>query len=116
MLAGLTDAQVDYYLLHMPHVEARKNHASAQLTADLREFIFPRYLDPDPDEKKDAKPPRRRQAWTVAETLPPHAKYPEAAPMPQEAARALLGAYDALPAWARQIVPLDEAKAVLAAQ
>lgn len=113
MLAGLTDAQVDYYLLHMPHVEARKNHAIAQLIADLREFIFPRYLDPDPDEKKDAKPPRRRQAWTVLETLPPHAKYPEAAPMPREAAQVLLEAFDGLPSWAKDLAPLTEARAVL---
>lgn len=113
MLAGLTDAQVDYYLLHLPHVEARKNHAIAQLIADLREFIFPRYLDPDPNEKKE--PPRRREPWTVVETLPPHAKYPEPPPMPPEAARALVEAYDALPVWAREIVPISEARAVLAA-
>lgn len=113
-MAELTLEQAEYFLGQIPYLDARDNHALAQLTADLREFIFPRYLDPDPNEKKDAKPPRRRQSWTVLETLPPHAKYPEAAPMPQEAAKALVEAYDALPTWAQKIVPLDEAKAVLA--
>lgn len=112
MLRALTVSEIEYYLEHMPYIEARKNHASAQLIADLREFIFPRYLDPDPDEK-DSKPPRRRQAWTVLETLPPHAKYPEAPPMPREAAQALLGAVDRLPAWVRDVAPVGEAKAVL---
>lgn len=113
MLAGLTDAQVEYYLLHLPHVEARKNHAIAQLIADLREFIFPRYLDPDPNEKKE--PPRRREPWTVVETLPPHAKYPEPEPMPLAVAEALVGAFDHLPAWAKDLAPLDEAKRALGA-
>lgn len=113
-MAELTLEQAEYFLGQIPYLDARNNHALAQLIADLREFIFPRYLDPDPNEKKDAKPPRRRLSWTVLETLPPHAKYPGPPPMPPEAARALLGAADALPAWARQIVPLDEARAVLA--
>lgn len=111
-MAELTVEQAEYFLEHIPYLDARDNHAIAQLIADLREFIFPRYLDPDPNEKKE--PPRRREPWTVVETLPPHAKYPEPEPMPQEAAKALVEAYDALPAWARKIVPLDEAKAVLA--
>lgn len=99
---------------HLPLVEARKHHGVAQLIADFREMFFPQYLDPDPDEKKDSKPPRRRKPWTVADTLPPHARYPEGPPMPQGAAEALVAAYESLPAWAKPIAPITEARGVLA--
>ncbi len=113
-LGQLTDAQVDYYLEHLPLIEARKHHGIAQLTADFREMFFPRFLDPDPDEKPSNKPPRRREAWTVAETLPPHAYYPAPPPMPLEAAQALVDHYDDLPDWARTLAPIKEARSVVA--
>ena len=115
MLRSLTLSEVEYYLTHLPLIEARKHHPTAQLIADFREMFFPRYLDPDPDEKKDAKPPRRREPWTVEETLPPPARYPKAPPMPQGAAEALVEHYETLPAWAKAIAPITEARAVLGA-
>lgn len=113
MVQGLTLSEVEYYLKHLPLIEARKHHPVAQLIADFREMFFPRFLDPDPDEKKDAKPPRRREPWTVEETLPPHAHYPKPPPMPESAARALVATYESLPAWAKAIAPITEARGVL---
>lgn len=113
MLRELTLSEVEYYLEHLPLIEARKHHPTAQLIADFREMFFPRFLDPDPDEKPSDKPPRRRDPWTVVDTLPPHAYYPPPPPMPVEAAQALVDAFDALPSWAQAIVPIKAARDLL---
>lgn len=115
VLRELTLSEVEYYLEHLPLIEARKHHGIAQLIADFREMFFPRFVDPDPDEKPSDKPPRRREAWTVQDTLPPHAYYPAPPPMPLEAAQALVTHYDALPSWAQSLVPIKGAQAVVCA-
>lgn len=98
----------------MPLHAARDAYPIAQFNADFREMFFPRYLDPDPNESK-APPPRRRQVWTPEELLPPFAWFDKPEPMPTEAAEALVAAFDHLPAWAKDLAPLDEAKRALGA-
>lgn len=108
-VSQMTDAQVEYFMRHLPLVEARKHFPIAQLTADVREFVFPRYTDPEPP----SEPPKARNPWTAAELLPWYASFGEAEQMTVEAAQALLDALDSLPSWARSVAPVDEAREAL---
>lgn len=112
VVASMTDAQVDYFYKHLPLVEARKHYPIAQLTADVREFIFPRYTEDDPDEQS-AKPPRARKPWSALEVLPWYASFGEAERMTLDEARILLEHLDGLPSWARSVAPVDEAREVV---
>lgn len=114
-MSRMTDAQVEYFVRHLPLVEARKHYPLAQLTADVREFIFPRFTEDDPDAKPE-KPPRPRKPWTAAELLPWYASFGEPERMSVEEAEALLDALDSLPMWAKAVAPVDEAREVLASE
>lgn len=111
----MTDAEVEYYLQHLPRIEARKHYSTAQLNADFREMFFPRYLDPDP-KGEPKEPPRRRKVWTPDELLPAYAYFDQPEPLPVGAAEALVASFEALPSWAQKIAPIAEAKAVLDAK
>ena len=110
----MTPRQLAYFLEHLPLVEARRHWSLARLNADLREFMMPRYTEPDPDQKEAAKPPRARDPWRVDELLPWFAKLPEE-PIPPEAAESLVAAFDHLPEWARTVAPIEAATAALTA-
>lgn len=100
---------MEYFLWHLPLIEARNHYGVAQLNADLREFAFPRYLNED-DAPKD--PPKPRNPWTVEELLPPFARF-DLDGMTIEQARSLVEAFESLPAWAQGCVPIDEARALV---
>lgn len=80
----------------------------AQLAADFREVVMPRYLDPEPPKE----PPKPREPWTVRELLPPFADWPLASPYGPEARRLLLEARDTLPSWCVAAVDWAELEAV----
>lgn len=109
VVSGMTDAQVDYFYKHLPLVEARRHYPIAQLTADVREFIFPRYLNPEPS----SEPEKPRKRWTALEVMPWYASFGEPERMSVEQARVLLDNLDALPSWARSVAPVDEAREII---
>lgn len=113
-LRELTDAEAAYYSKHLPLIEARRHFPIARLTADLREFIMPRYTEPDPDERQPAKPPRARDPWKPTELLPWYASFGED-DMTTEQAQSLVEAFDSLPEWARAVAPIAEARELLRA-
>ena len=108
----LTDAEAAYYARHMPLIEARKHYPIARLQADLREFIMPRYTEPDPDAKEPEKPPRPRDPWDPLELLPFYASFGEDSITPQQA-QSLVEAFDGLPEWAKAVAPIEAARALL---
>lgn len=112
-LRELTDAEAAYYSKHLPLIEARRHFPIARLTADLREFIMPRYTEPDPDEKQPAKPPRARDPWSPLELLPFYASFGDDS-MTLEQAESLVDAFDKLPAWAKAVAPIEAARKALA--
>lgn len=87
----------------------------AQLNADLREFIMPRYTAPDPDAKEPEKPPRPRDPWNPLELLPWYASFGDAPAMTLEHAESLAAAFDDLPEWAKAVAPIDAAQRLLEA-
>ena len=110
--ADMTPLQLKYALENMPLIEARKHFPMAQLEAVIREFITPRYTEPDPNPPKE--PPRARNPWSALELLPWFASFGEAEAMTPQQAESLVEAYDSLPEWARAVAPVEDAKALLA--
>lgn len=106
-------SEVAYYMEHLPIIEARKHYSTAQLNADLREFIFPRYTAPDPKQKGPPEPPRPRELWRVEELFPPFAWLEKPKAIPVDAAQALVHAFEHLPDWAQKLAPMGDAMNVL---
>lgn len=111
----MTTVQLRYALEHMPLVEARRHYPMARLQADLREFMMPRYLEPDPEEERNAKPPRARDPWDALELLPFYASFGEEPPITPVQAESLTAAFDRLPAWVRAVAPIEAARSALGA-
>jgi hypothetical protein len=95
----------------MPLVEARRHLPVAQLEAVVREFITPRYTDPDPNPPKE--PPRQRKPWSPLELLPWYASFGEAEQMTPAQAESLAAAFDGLPEWCKAVAPIEDARALL---
>ena len=106
-LLDLDDWEIELLYEHLPEHYGREHYGMAQILTDLREFMSPRYTEPDPDadQSKPERPPRARNWWRVEENLPPFAVNPVPRPELSDPARdALARHWQDLPEWATAAV------------
>jgi len=119
VIAGFTPDQVEYFLHHLPLIEARRHYPLAQLEATILNMMGGKGdVDEHGREKKPEKPPKPAHLlWTPQERLAFYASFGEAAKvtpgMSRETAQDIIDNLSEAPAWALHLVPLDEAKRVL---
>lgn len=114
----MTPDQVQYFLHHVPLIEARRAYPFAQLEATILNMMGGKGdVDESGREVKSDKPPKPPHLlWTPLERLVFYASFGEdAAPagLSREAAQDIMSNLADVPAWALHLVPIDEAKRVL---
>lgn len=98
---------------HVPEIEARKHFPIAKLHASLLNALGGK---PDPSEqpKKGSKPIKPHLLYTPEELLVHYASF--SASVQQRLTRAaaldIMQNLESMPAWALQLVPVDEARAI----
>ena len=108
----MTNAQLEYAFKHMPLIEARKHYPIARLHADVLNRTGGK---PDPNEEDKGKVVRPESQYTAEELLPWYAYFDEPqARMSVATARDLVNNVRHLPAWARDVAPIEEARRLLA--
>lgn len=112
---------MQYFLHHVPLIEARQHYPFAQLEATLLNMMGGKGdVDESGREVKPDKPPKPPHLlWTPLERLVFYASFgeslSEASGMSRTTAQDIVDSLPIVPAWALHLVPIDEAKRALKA-
>lgn len=123
VVVGLTAAQVDYFLEHLPEIEARRAFPFAHLEATILNMMGGKGdVDEHGRVKQSEKPPKPDHLlWTAEERMQAiwYARFSgsesvaERSSLTPEAARDILDNLNSAPAWALHLLPIEEAKRIL---
>lgn len=123
VVGNLTSEQVEYFLAHVPELEARRAFPFAHLEATILNMMGGKGdVDEHGNIKKPEKPPKPDHLlWTAEERMAAiwYARFSgseqaaERNRLSVAAARDILDNISRAPAWALHLLPIEEAKRVL---